>query len=145
MHAFARAVAGAAALEVLVGLGAWYPWVLQYLQTRSGGPTGGLWHWRNLRFWCFLCASLLNKASQKPQGIQNIPSQRVAELEAAIHQLHKSRCILDSCTIFASYEVTQAQKQNCCWTIQPKELARHRKSSMHRYHHVLMTKTYTKR
>ena len=107
---------------------------------------------------------LLEKACQKLQGIQNIPSQRVTDLEAAIQatrwlswygvglasadrlpvvdripagpigslkvrpaerqrapttkkdleaairQLRQIGCILDSCTISASYEVTQAQK-----------------------------------
>ena len=53
---------------------------------------------------------LLEKARQKLQGIQNIPSQRVIDLEAAIRQLRQIGCILDSCTISASYEVTQAQK-----------------------------------
>ena len=84
---------------------------------------------------------LLDKASQKLQGIQNIPSQRVTDLEAAIRQLRQIGCILDSCTISASYEVSQAQKAICYWIIQLKELARHRKSSMHRYHHALMTST----
>ena len=41
---------------------------------------------------------------------QNIPSQRVTDLEASIRQLRQIGCILDSCTISASYEVTQAQK-----------------------------------
>ena len=54
--------------------------------------------------------NLLTKASQKLQGIQNISSQRVTDLEAAIRQLRQIGCILDSCTISASYEVTQAQK-----------------------------------
>ena len=85
--------------------------------------------------------NLLTKASQKLQGIQNIPSQRVTDLEADIRQLRQIGCILDSCTISASYEVTQAQKPYCCWIIQPKELARHWKSSMHRYHHVRMMST----
>ena len=40
--------------------------------------------------------NLLNKASQKLQGIQNIPSQRVTDLEAAIRQLRQIGCILDS-------------------------------------------------
>ena len=55
-------------------------------------------------------AKLLDKACQKLQGIQNIPSQRVTDLEAAIRQLRQISCILDSCTISASYEVSQAQK-----------------------------------
>jgi len=84
---------------------------------------------------------LLDKACQKLQGIQNIPSQRVIDLEAAIRQLRQIGCILDSCTISASYEVSQAQKAICYWIIQLKELARHRKSLMHRYHHALMTST----
>ena len=33
--------------------------------------------------------NLLTKASQKLQGIQNIPSQRVTDLEAAIRQLRQ--------------------------------------------------------
>ena len=37
---------------------------------------------------------LLDKASQKLQGIQNIPSQRVTDLEAAIRQLRQISCIL---------------------------------------------------
>ena len=53
---------------------------------------------------------LLEKACQKLQGIQNIPSQRVTDLEAAIRQLRQIGCILDSCTISASYEASQAQK-----------------------------------
>jgi len=53
---------------------------------------------------------LLDKARQKLQGISNIPTQRVNDLDAAIRQLRQIGCILDSCTISASYEVTQAQK-----------------------------------
>ena len=53
---------------------------------------------------------LLEKARQKLQGIQNIPPQRVSDIEATIRQLRQIGCILDSCTISASYEVTQAQK-----------------------------------
>ena len=52
---------------------------------------------------------LLDKARQK-QGIQDVPSQRVTDLEAAIRQLRQLSCILDICTISASYEVSQAQK-----------------------------------
>ena len=36
--------------------------------------------------------------------------RRVTDLEAAIRQLRQINCILDSCTISASYEVSQAQK-----------------------------------
>ena len=41
---------------------------------------------------------LLEKARQKLQEIQNIPSQRIIDLEAAIRQLRQIGCILDSCT-----------------------------------------------
>ena len=50
---------------------------------------------------------LLDKACQKLQGIQDIPSQRVTDLEVSIRQLRQISCILDSCTISASYEVSQ--------------------------------------
>ena len=63
----------------------------------STDPLPGHYQWSR---WC----------RQKLQGIQNIPSQRVIDLEAAIRQLRQIGCILDSCTISASYEVTQAQK-----------------------------------
>ena len=53
---------------------------------------------------------LLDKACQKLQGIQSVASQRVTDLEAAIRQIRQLSCILDSCTISASYEVSQAQK-----------------------------------
>ena len=53
---------------------------------------------------------LLDKACQKLQGIQSVPSQRVTDLEAAIRQIRQLSCILDSCTISASYEVSQVQK-----------------------------------
>ena len=35
---------------------------------------------------------LLEKARQKLQGIQSIPSQRVTDLEASIRQLHQIGC-----------------------------------------------------
>ena len=38
------------------------------------------------------------------------PISEVTDLEAAIRQLRQIGCILDSCTISASYEVSQAQK-----------------------------------
>ena len=53
---------------------------------------------------------LLEKACQKLQGIPDVLSQRVTDLEAAIRQIRQLSCILDSCTISASYEVSQAQK-----------------------------------
>ena len=36
--------------------------------------------------------------------------KRIADLDNATRQLHQLSCILDSCTISASYEVSQAQK-----------------------------------
>ena len=73
---------------------------------------------------CDAATKLLDKACQKLQGIQNIPAQRVTDLEAAIRQLRQISCILDSCTISASYEVSQA----CYCHIQLKGQAHHRRS-----------------
>ena len=53
---------------------------------------------------------LLDKACQKLHGIPDVPSQRITDLEATIRQMRQLSCILDSCTISASYEVSQAQK-----------------------------------
>ena len=53
---------------------------------------------------------LLDKACQKLRGIPDVPSQRITDLEAAIRQMRQLSCIWDSCTISASYEVSQAQK-----------------------------------
>ena len=53
---------------------------------------------------------LLDKACQKLRGISDVPPQRIPDLETAIRQLCQLSCILDSCTISASYEVSQAQK-----------------------------------
>ena len=53
---------------------------------------------------------LAKSITQKLQGIQDVPSQRVIDLEASIRQLRQLSCILDSCTISASYEISQAQK-----------------------------------
>ena len=43
-------------------------------------------------------------------GLWIFTPQRVSDIEATIRQLRQIGCILDSCTISASYEVTQAQK-----------------------------------
>ena len=53
---------------------------------------------------------LLDKACQKLRGIPDVPPQRITDLETAIRQIRQLSCILDSCTIAASYEVSQAQK-----------------------------------
>ena len=53
---------------------------------------------------------LLDKACQKLRGIPDVPFQRITDLEAAMRQMRQLSCILDSCTISASYEVSQAQK-----------------------------------
>ena len=53
---------------------------------------------------------LLEKACQKLQGIPEVPPQRITDLDNATRQLHQLSCILDSCTITASCEVSQAQK-----------------------------------
>ena len=46
----------------------------------------------------------------KTRGIPDVPPQRITDLEATIRQLRQLSCILNSCTISASYEVSQAQK-----------------------------------
>ena len=51
---------------------------------------------------------LLDKACQKLQGIQNIPSQRVTDLEAAIRQLRQISCTLD---LFFSVQRLQGFRQ----------------------------------
>ena len=53
---------------------------------------------------------LLDKACQKLRGIPDVPPQRIIDLEATIRQLRQLSCILNSCTISASYKVSQAQK-----------------------------------
>ena len=53
---------------------------------------------------------LLEKACQKLRGIPEVPPQRISDLEDVTRQLRQLSCILDSCTISASYEVSQAQK-----------------------------------
>ena len=53
---------------------------------------------------------LVEKACQKLRGIPDVPPQRITDLENATRQLRQLSCILDSCTISASYEVSQAQK-----------------------------------
>ena len=47
---------------------------------------------------------------KKLRGIPDVPPQRITDLETAIRQLRQLSCILDSCTISASDEVSQAQK-----------------------------------
>ena len=53
---------------------------------------------------------LLDKACQKLRGIPDVPPQIITYLEATIRQLRQLSCILNSCTISASYKVSQAQK-----------------------------------
>ena len=50
---------------------------------------------------------LLEKACHKLRGIPEVPPQRITDLDSATRQLHQLSCILDSCTISASYEVSQ--------------------------------------
>ena len=65
---------------------------------------------KSLQTRLMLPPKLLDKACQKLRGIPDIPPQRITDLETAIRQLRQLSCILDSCTISASYEVSQAQK-----------------------------------
>ena len=50
-------------------------------------------------FWC-----------QWRLAMADVPPQRITDLETATRQRRQLSCILDSCTIAASYEVNQAQK-----------------------------------
>ena len=54
-------------------------------------------------------SKLLEKARQKLQGIQNIPSQRVTDLEGRPYA-NSARLAVYWIVVHASYEVTQAQK-----------------------------------
>ena len=53
---------------------------------------------------------LLDKACQKLRGIPDVPPQRITDLETTITATTSIELHLDSCTISASYEVSQAQK-----------------------------------
>ena len=53
---------------------------------------------------------LFDKACQKLRGIPDVPPQRITDLKNVTRQLCQLSCILDSCTMSASYEVCQAQK-----------------------------------
>ena len=53
---------------------------------------------------------LLEKIAQKLHGVEDIPEQRIIDLEASTRQLRQLGCIVDSCMIAASYETSQAQK-----------------------------------
>ena len=53
---------------------------------------------------------LLEKIAQKLRGVEDIPPQRIVDLEASTRQLRQLSCIVDSCMIAASYEISQAQK-----------------------------------
>ena len=55
---------------------------------------------------------LSEKACQKLRGIPEVPPQRITDLDNATRQLHQLSCILDSCTISASYKVSEAQKSS---------------------------------
>ena len=53
---------------------------------------------------------LLEKACHKLRGILEVPPQQITDLENATRQLRQLSHTLDSCTISASYEVSEAQK-----------------------------------
>ena len=53
---------------------------------------------------------LLEKIAQKLRGVEDIPPQRIVDLEASTCQLRQLSCIVDSCMIAASCETSQAQK-----------------------------------
>ena len=53
---------------------------------------------------------LADKVCQKLRGSPDVPPQRITDLENVTRQLRQLSCILDSCTISVSYEVSQARK-----------------------------------
>ena len=53
---------------------------------------------------------LLEKACHKLRGIPKVPPQQIIDLEKATQQLRQLSHALDSCTVSASYEVSEAQK-----------------------------------
>ena len=53
---------------------------------------------------------LLEKACRKLKGIPEVPLQQITDLERTTQQLRQLSHTLDSCTISASYEVSEAQK-----------------------------------
>ena len=55
-------------------------------------------------------SKLLQKTCHKLWGIPEVPSQRITDFDNATRQLHQLSCILDSCTILSSYEVSEVQK-----------------------------------
>ena len=59
---------------------------------------------------CTVTRKQTRKHRETTQHKNQPHTKRVNYLEAAIRQLRQIGCILDSCTISASYEVTQAQK-----------------------------------
>ena len=73
---------------------------------------------------------LLDKACQTLRGIPEVPPQRITDLDNATRQLHQLSCILDSCTISASYESVKHRKLSCYCPVPKKDLARLQKSIM---------------
>ena len=68
---------------------------------------------------------LLEKAGQKLRGISDVPPQRIADLDNATRKLHQLSCILDSCTISASYMKLVKHRKRCChYHVLKKDLAR---------------------
>ena len=80
-------------------------------QVNCPADTVPSYKWRNWN-----CHQTLEKACHKLRGIPEVPPQRITDLDNATRQLHQLSCILDSCTISASYEVSEAQKNlSCLW------------------------------
>ena len=60
--------------------------------------------------WEKTATKFLEKACHKLRGTPEVPPQRITDLDNATRQLHQLSCILDSYTISANYEVSEAQK-----------------------------------
>ena len=77
---------------------------------------------------------LLDKACQKLQGIQNIPS---SDLELPYANFAKLTALWIVAQFPLVTKLAKRRKPYYCFHIQPEEQADHRKSSMHKYRHAL--------
>ena len=74
---------------------------------------------------------LLEKACHKLRGIPEVPPQQITDLENATRQLRQLSHTLESCTISASYEVSEAQRHYYYYPVRRKVLAPLQRNTMH--------------
>ena len=80
---------------------------------------------------------LLDKACQKLQGIQNLPSQRSLTSKLPYANFAKLSVFWIVAQFPPVTKLAKRRKPYCYCRIQPKGQAHHRKSSMHKYRHAL--------